>query len=349
MTRPWFGTIAATALAAGCGTTRWSDTSRTATEQLLVSHAVDQVVSEIDFSVLSGKTVFFDAQFLDGTPDRGYVVGSIRQRLLGQGCLLQEDRTKADYIVEARSGGTGTDRHDQLLLGVPQVNLPTLAAGIPTTLPEIPLIKKTHQIGAAKLAVYAYRRTTGEALWQSGIVQRSSTAKNYWVFGAGPVESGSVRKRTQIVGEFPLALGGDDSPNEYSEGDLAVARPAVFLNTSAGSVRQADATVVGPASAPAASTPQSGAAPAASTPQPGAAPPASTPQPTVTHGAVTAQSPPAMAAAPGSPAAPTPAGPPQAPTPPATPAPTGAFPQTPGAATAPAPAPKPEPNEPQKK
>jgi len=96
-----------------------TDTLRTATEQLLVSNAIDQAVSEMDFRALSGKTVFFDPQFLDGTVDRGYLVSSIRQQLLACGCLLQDDRTKADYVVEVRSGGVGTDRH-ALLVGVPQ-------------------------------------------------------------------------------------------------------------------------------------------------------------------------------------------------------------------------------------
>jgi hypothetical protein len=58
----------------GCGTTRMSDTQRTATEQLLISNAVDQAVSQIDFRPLAGKRVYFDAQYLDGTVDKGYVV-----------------------------------------------------------------------------------------------------------------------------------------------------------------------------------------------------------------------------------------------------------------------------------
>src|ERR1700730_11683982 len=106
-------------LAVGCGTTRMTDTLRTATEQLLVSNAIDQAVSELDFRELSGKTVYFDPQYLDGVVDRGYLVSSLRQQLLASGCVLQDDRTKARYVVEVPSGGDGTNRH-ALLVGIPQ-------------------------------------------------------------------------------------------------------------------------------------------------------------------------------------------------------------------------------------
>src|SRR5439155_10449112 len=107
----------------GCATTRMTDTARTATEQLLISNAVDQAVSQIDFRPLAGKTVFCDPQYLDGAVDRGYVISSLRQQLLAIGATLQDDRAKAEYVVEVRSGAIGTDRHS-LLVGVPQMTVP---------------------------------------------------------------------------------------------------------------------------------------------------------------------------------------------------------------------------------
>src|SRR5262245_60162395 len=109
----------------GCGTTRWTDTQRTLTEQWLISDAIDHAVAQIDFRVLREKTVYVDAQYIDPlVVDRGYLISSIRQVLLASGCLLQEDRNKATYVVELRSGGIGTDRHD-ILLGVPPMSIPT--------------------------------------------------------------------------------------------------------------------------------------------------------------------------------------------------------------------------------
>ena len=184
----------------GCGTTRVTDTQRTATEQLLVSDAVDQAVSQLDFRSLSGKPVYFDPQYLEGTVDRGYVISSLRQQLLSSGAILIEDRTKAIYVVEARAGGVGTDRHS-LLLGVPQMNVPTLLPGQPYQIPEIPLAKKTDQKGVAKIGVFAYNRLTGRPVWQSGIVHAASSARDTWVLGLGPFQRGTIRDGTEFAGQ----------------------------------------------------------------------------------------------------------------------------------------------------
>jgi hypothetical protein len=70
----------------GCGINK----SRLATEQLVVSDAVDKTVASIDFSPLSGRKVFFDTQYLDGVnlgPNGNikYVVSSLRQQMLAEG------------------------------------------------------------------------------------------------------------------------------------------------------------------------------------------------------------------------------------------------------------------------
>lgn len=188
-------------LTAGCGTTRVSDTTRTATEQLLISHSIDETVSNLDFRMLAGKRVYLDSQYLDGVTDKGYLISSLRQHLLACGCLLQEERKTATYVVEARAGGIGTDRHD-LLFGVPQMNIPSVSPGVPAGMvPEIALAKKTNRRGIAKIAVFAYNRDSGEPIWQSGVVQATSNTKDSWVFGAGPFQRGSLNHGTQFDGQ----------------------------------------------------------------------------------------------------------------------------------------------------
>src|SRR5687768_15185765 len=61
----WLIGLAACAVTAlGCGSTRTSNTARTATEQLLISDAIDRTVQQINFKVLEGQTVFFDERHL---------------------------------------------------------------------------------------------------------------------------------------------------------------------------------------------------------------------------------------------------------------------------------------------
>ena len=185
-----------------------TDTPRTATEMLLLSHAVDSAVSQIDFSPLAGCYVYVDAAGLDkDVVDRAYLISLVRQQVAAAGAILQDERHKADYIVEIRSGGIGTDRHS-VLVGTPALQLPSVMPGMPTNIPEIALVKKNDQRGVAKIALFAYNRHTGRAVWQSGNVESVSRLKDLWVLGAGPFSQGSIRKRPELAGE-PLPTISD--------------------------------------------------------------------------------------------------------------------------------------------
>ncbi len=201
--------------AAGCGTTRMTDTTRAASEMLLVSAAVDNAIAQIDCGTLSGRNVYLDVQYLDGTVDKGYVISSLRQHMLAHGVKLRDDRKESDVIVEARSGAVGTDRSSMLLLGTPAMSVPVVVTGQPSQIPEIALIKKTDMKGVAKIAVFAYERKSGEALWQSGLVDARSTLKDLWLMGAGPFSSGSIKRRTELAGEelprLPLPFAHNES------------------------------------------------------------------------------------------------------------------------------------------
>ena len=88
--RFWMSVIAALVIASGgCGTTRMSDTLRTGTEQILISAAIDRSINGMNFEELKGKDVYFDPQYLKGVSDEGYLVSSIRQRLLAEGVFFE--------------------------------------------------------------------------------------------------------------------------------------------------------------------------------------------------------------------------------------------------------------------
>ena len=186
----WLGPLLALWLS-GCGTTRWTDTKRTATEQMLVSDAIDRAVSRIDFRLLAGKEVFLDTSFLGEAVDKEYLTSTLRQEMVSSGCILKEKREQAAFIVEARAGTIGTDRHD-LLFGVPGFSLPTFSSpvpgppALPSTFPEVAVAKRTDQQAVAKIAVFAYHRETGAPVWQSGADVVASKARDLWVLGAGP-------------------------------------------------------------------------------------------------------------------------------------------------------------------
>src|SRR3954468_13529319 len=194
---------------AGCGTTRSTDTNRTATEQLLVSDAIDRALQSMDLHTLSGQTVFFDDSKLADVVDKNYLISSLRQLLLANGCSLRDKREDADFVVEARAGAVGTDRSD-LLFGMPSMNVPQIALVQPVNaiIPEIPIAKRKDQRGIAKIAVFAYHRQTGAPVWQSGLIHEESSANDVWILGAGPFQRGTIYTGTEFAG---AAIRGDEA------------------------------------------------------------------------------------------------------------------------------------------
>lgn len=191
---------------AGCGSTL----KREATEQLLTSDAVDRAVEQIDFRDLAGEKVYFDTQYIRNIKGVGfvnaeYIISSLRQQLAAADCLMQDKLEDADFVVEARIGALGADGHE-VTYGLPANNLLNAASSfvptVPTlpSIPEISIAKKNHQLAAAKLGVFAYDRRTRHPIWQAGIAQARSTAKDTWILGAGPFQRGTIYSGTQFAG-----------------------------------------------------------------------------------------------------------------------------------------------------
>ena len=187
--------------ATGCSITR----SRLATEQLVVSDAVDSAISQVDFSPLSGQKVFFDTKYLNnarlpGNSNVEYVISSLRQQMLAYDLRLADKMEDAAIIVEARVGTLGTDGNE-VTYGVPgNAALGTAAMFLSSpftvpAMPELSLGRRNHQWGAAKLGVFAYDRVSQERLWQAGVTTGSSDARDLWVFGLGPFQRGRTYGR----------------------------------------------------------------------------------------------------------------------------------------------------------
>ena len=185
------------AMLVGCGTTRMSDSKRTATEQLLVSQAIDRAVMRVDVRPLAGRKVFLETAFMDDVEDGKYLESALRHQLMASGCLLAKDRDSSEVVVEARAGAVGTDR-SSVLLGIPATSV-TLK-GNETSTPELVLAKRSEQRGVAKLSIYAYERESGQPVWQSGEEHVASHARDRWLFGAGPWQDGEIHDEPAFAG-----------------------------------------------------------------------------------------------------------------------------------------------------
>ena len=177
----------AAAVCTGCATTSTSNTARTGTEQILISSAIDRAMSTVRFSDFAGYKVFIDDKYLDGAVDKGYLVGSLRHKVLAAGGSLAAAADAADVVLEARSGGIGTDSQESFL-GMPAIGVP----GLPIELPEVKIASRDTQMGTAKIGLVCYDPKTGRALGTGGQANALAHNNDTYVLGIGPFRSGAV-------------------------------------------------------------------------------------------------------------------------------------------------------------
>lgn len=176
-------------LIAACTTTRMSHTSRTGIEQLLLSNAVDQALEKTPLPPVDGKKVYLEEKYLDCV-DKGYLIGSIREKLLQAGGHLVGKPEDSEVTIEIRSGAIGTDNVDRFV-GMPAIAMP---GPLPISLPEVRLYERTSQFGTAKIALVAYQTATGQMIFDSGRQLARGDDSRWSIMGIGPFQTGTVRQ-----------------------------------------------------------------------------------------------------------------------------------------------------------
>lgn len=148
-----------------CKSVRETSPQRTATEQLLVSTAVDRAVEHMNLNIPEGTKVFLAADQLEG-PDGKYATAAMRDRLLRRGAHLVADRGTAQAVVEIRAGALSIDDR-KLLVGTEGFNVPIPFAG-QFGFPEIALYREKERLGLAKLAAVGYSVPEGRLIDSTG-------------------------------------------------------------------------------------------------------------------------------------------------------------------------------------
>lgn len=181
------GLVLGLIVAWGCTSSRTSNTARTAREQLLLSNAIDQSLSKIDFATFQGTNIFIDDKYLECV-DKGYLVGSLRHRAMVSGARIVTKVEEADIVLELRAGAIGTDTADSFV-GTPEITLPGML-----TLPEVRLISRNNQSAMAKLGMVAYDAKSGALLGEGGVSSSLSRDNNWYVLGVGPYQNGQIKE-----------------------------------------------------------------------------------------------------------------------------------------------------------
>ena len=149
-----------------CTSSRETSPQRSATEQLLISTAVDRAVEGMDLKIPQGTKVCLDAGQLEGS-DGKYASGAMKDRLLRDGANLVGDRGKADAVVELRAGALSIDDR-QTLVGIGSFDVPVPLAGEAAKIPEIALYKQKERVGVAKIAAIGYTTDAGKLIDSTG-------------------------------------------------------------------------------------------------------------------------------------------------------------------------------------
>jgi hypothetical protein len=175
-------------LPAGCTSMKVTGTPRTGTEQLLLTGTWDDALCRIDFRPLAGTKVFLDPQHIS-IVDKDWVISSIRRTMAEQGVLVENNKDKAQVILEAAFGAYGTDQRDSKT-GLPGVGVaPTLtgpsvvSSGSATSLT---FSQTNRQDAVVKASLFAYDAKSGQLVWETGTFLNAQGLRDHFLLGHGP-------------------------------------------------------------------------------------------------------------------------------------------------------------------
>lgn len=158
----WVPTLLACALVSACATAVETRPGRTATEQLLVSHAAERAAKQLALPIPAGAAVFLDTVNFTGE-GADYAKSAIREGLLLRGATLALSREKADIIVEIRMGALSIDQISRVL-GIPSLQVPISPQFTVVTIPELSIYSRNDRTGVAEFSAFAYDARTGRPI-----------------------------------------------------------------------------------------------------------------------------------------------------------------------------------------
>lgn len=203
---PWTSLfLAATLASQGCTSFKATGSTRSGTEQLLLTGAWDAALCPVDFGPIAGRKVYVDPQFVS-VADKDWIVSSLRRRMAAQGVRLENDKGKADLIVEPAVGAYGTDDRS-CTVGLPSLSAtpsllgPSLLAGAAagassstssSSSSALTLSQSNKSDAVVKASIYAYDAKDGHLVWDSGVLLSAEGVRDHVIVGSGPYRISSL-------------------------------------------------------------------------------------------------------------------------------------------------------------
>ncbi len=192
------------AAATGCTSVTVTGTPRTGTEQLLLTGTWDEAIYNVDFGAMTGQRVYLDTTYIT-VVDKDWIISSIRRTMAEQGILLENNKDKAQIVVEAAFGAYGTDQRDRKF-GLPGMSLvPSLTTGATvsagTSSNALNFSETNQQDAVIKARMFAYDAKTGNIVWETEPLINAQGVRDHFVMGAGPYRLSSKPEVQQYPGE----------------------------------------------------------------------------------------------------------------------------------------------------
>ena len=200
-------------LVSGCSTTqRFTQSSRTATEQLLISEALTRSLPPGPGGLLPippGSSVLLDSAGLGGGgPDQALLQQILIAWIGKQGYPIQTDPIKASHRVNVVVEALGTEFAGNFA-GMP----PVQSQFIPFSLPELAIFKSQYQTGYAKFHMNIYDLPTGAYAGSTPSFMADSYFNSYTILFLISFTTTDLPHPPQL-GPFRTPLRSDKSPPE---------------------------------------------------------------------------------------------------------------------------------------
>ncbi len=174
----------------GClGNIRESTSAKTATEDLLITTAVQRAVDQFSGSargVFNGKSVFVSSAFMEG--ERGkYAESAMRDMVTEAGASMAADEASADLVAEVRTATSGI-KDSGFGFGLPELPLPVPNSSLNTMIPALYLFYRDKQEGWAKFRVWVKQTSDGNYVAKSGDLWGHSYYSKWTIFAVGPFD-----------------------------------------------------------------------------------------------------------------------------------------------------------------
>ena len=167
-------------MSTGCHTSKLTEPPRTVAEMVMLSHAADQAIAQLDLDPVQGKKVFLDASYFESV-DGKYVIGALREAIAIHGGILVDQLDASQWVMELRNRGLGMDTRSALF-GLPAMEIPVPFAGRVAS-PELALYKANLADSIASFAVVVYDCQEGLMLTTATEGEGMSKFNQYQLLG----------------------------------------------------------------------------------------------------------------------------------------------------------------------